>query len=1287
MLAAANGWVAHEYNDRQYSDRGWCSFEGSVSVELIARLAAYPKMEALLNSLPPKLLSLSAERAAEPVAWEAHAGGRHVEHAVRCIEDATFTGKGDKPKVVVLYKEYVSRTVSALARTLALASTEDATSGAGADAPSSSSEMRMLPVPPAIYLRLGAAQPVQVTPGLHDRRDGSDGGVLVAVVDPSGRGAKSSLGGGHIALSLEHCSQAVLPWLPTPEVGWEEALMRDVDALRAVGAQMRQLRAADEEAPTAAQDEVAAAQDEVAAAKAAKAVKAVLSQLEATAGATTALTRLAKRLQDAIEIDALTSLLALERIVGMRALEVAAAESFAASGARGRLRYAPQQLLSVRVASGEWVDVEVTEEEDREAAVEEMAEGSGKAAAIVSAGVLHSLRLGPLHEGWIQLTHGATANARRYALVWPDRVDVHARSDGGGGEPLLVVPLCVTTSASLAAGGTRLTILNGAVEVRLMATAEAAPATTQMHAWLEALQRAIGGAASERLEAWLHPWNHAPRELPKATFEAMRAWHCERLRKQHSAIRDALSGRSLDVLRQCVAIEMESSGDRDRDGELAQVKDAAGLAGVLCAIHEERRNGMRSLGSETGPGVVLLTAGPAAGKTSLLSQLVLHLLAQAESANADSTTDSATEPLLPIVVRVQLLQLRLREGGAAFAGAWNWVDAYLRSEHGAQSALYRFLRQAMLSRRAVLLLDGLDEGGEEREAIERHVIEVLAVQGHVMLCTSRPDGIREERYARFQRLRLAPLTDAQQREAFEQRLGAKRTHEVLPYLGRLPVDAESGRRITSNPLMLSMVASIIELREGLELPETVVELYHEATKAMLARAGGGKGGTGGGMGAIGLRQLLQAAFFEAHVRQARVITSDHLEAASRRVGGARALLLLKERVAADRMPLLSLLQASPLQLQASHLSFQEFFTCQAICEGATPPLPPWALPAWWANTLRLGTEMSAAFGEGLARAAGEELSRRSVRLSLTGDADTSSTAIGLALRASTRVEVVQVAPSRHSVNVGALRSGQAVHLDWSRSRATDGDLKMLAAFAHGFVALESLSLTRTQVGRDGVAAVIGIPSLRSLDISKCKALSSDEDLRALGTALKSSSTSRLAALKCEAFELRVGAASMSKSSDVGQQLAAGAAAQQLAKALLEGLKAAGFSCAEAKRASYSFSCAQAKAAGYSCNEAKEAGYSCHEAKAAGFDLRALEATGFDLADIAKAYSSSELGIDRLMQKVGSSLDQLKEATTLNWTKNLADMDCKVIAYIVSMGAMAQLQVSWRRSALIPCLEL
>ena len=96
-----DGWLALEYNERPYNDRGGCSFEGSVSVELIARLSKYPKMEALLNGLTPKLISLSAERAAEPVAWEAREGGRHVEHAIRCIEDATFTGTGEEEYLII----------------------------------------------------------------------------------------------------------------------------------------------------------------------------------------------------------------------------------------------------------------------------------------------------------------------------------------------------------------------------------------------------------------------------------------------------------------------------------------------------------------------------------------------------------------------------------------------------------------------------------------------------------------------------------------------------------------------------------------------------------------------------------------------------------------------------------------------------------------------------------------------------------------------------------------------------------------------------------------------------------------------------------------------------------------------------------------------------------------------------------------------------------------------------------------------------------------------------------
>ena len=55
--------------------------------------------------------------------------------------------------------------------------------------------------------------------------------------------------------------------------------------------------------------------------------------------------------------------------------------------------------------------------------------------------------------------------------------------------------------------------------------------------------------------------------------------------------------------------------------------------------------------------------------------------------------------------------MRLSEGGETFAAAANWIDAYLRAEYGATSARYRTLRQAILSRRVVLLIDGVRRVG------------------------------------------------------------------------------------------------------------------------------------------------------------------------------------------------------------------------------------------------------------------------------------------------------------------------------------------------------------------------------------------------------------------------------------------------------------------------------------------------------------------------------------------------------------------------------------------------
>ena len=110
----------------------------------------------------------------------------------------------------------------------------------------------------------------------------------------------------------------------------------------------------------------------------------------------------------------------------------------------------------------------------------------------------------------------------------------------------------------------------------------------------------------------LHPWNHALNELPQADFEVLRVWHLDTMREQHSHIADALSGHRLETLQQCVAIDV-IGGDASMP-----IQDAHSLAAWLKAQHEERVRGSEC----ERPLASLLTAGPAAGKTTLLSQVM-----------------------------------------------------------------------------------------------------------------------------------------------------------------------------------------------------------------------------------------------------------------------------------------------------------------------------------------------------------------------------------------------------------------------------------------------------------------------------------------------------------------------------------------------------------------------------------------------------------------------------------------------------------------------------------------
>ena len=113
--------------------------------------------------------------------------------------------------------------------------------------------------------------------------------------------------------------------------------------------------------------------------------------------------------------------------------------------------------------------------------------------------------------------------------------------------------------------------------------------------------------------------------------------------------------------------------------------------------------------------------------------------------------------------------------------------------------------------------------------------------------------------------------------------------------------------------------------------------------------------------------------------------------------GRDALVTLKERVARDALPLLRLLQILPLQLQSSHLSFQEFYAARAISDGSGLLVagdPPWRWSVWWANALSLGEQIGLSFGQMLPAAAGVLGSSLDLSRQLGGHGPTARKAVG-----------------------------------------------------------------------------------------------------------------------------------------------------------------------------------------------------------------------------------------------------------------------------------------------------
>ena len=637
-------------------------------------------------------------------------------------------------------------------------------------------------------------------------------------------------------------------------------------------------------------------------------------------------------------------------------------------------------------------------------------------------------------------------------------------------------------------------------------------------------------------EADLSPWNHAPCQLEEADCRALSRRYLQTLRAKHASIFDALSGKRLDVFDQTVPIEVATANGAPPGtvDSLGDIKDVAGLYAFLQRSYEQRVR--HSIADSKA--CILLTGPPAAGKTCLMSQLIMHSLGREQkakptraepdsarskdaikSSGVASADPSRTYTLFPVLIKVQELQrlLLIKDNSHIFAGAWNWIDAYLRCKHGATDETYLMMRQTLMARRAMILLDGIDEGGKMREQIERHVTEVLAPQGHVMLVTSRPAGLDESAFdTYFHRLQMKPLREDQQQTVIKQRVDKEHIGMLWTYVReKVPLDTETGQRITGNPLMLSMIISIFTIRlgakgEGLPaMPETISELYATAATTMIERVNRRERGAAVAA-AAGLEEtrLVEATFFQAHASLRRVMEEDHLAAAAlqlsvpeklanaskvpifsnkdrareghvvevvglgmsrrgvcirdngsqtpfkvrffddgkitdwlkqknvmtsklsedefeaeygdearkRAIADAvtfipesmrEAMSTVRSRVIQDRLPLVSLLQGDPLQMQSSHLSFQEFYAAQSVCKGSRlPGAPPWQWSAWWSNSLKLGIEMGDVFRQGLLEACGAGGKKSlDLRQKIGGDRPTAFKAIAQLILVATSIDL------------------------------------------------------------------------------------------------------------------------------------------------------------------------------------------------------------------------------------------------------------------------------------------
>lgn len=391
--------------------------------------------------------------------------------------------------------------------------------------------------------------------------------------------------------------------------------------------------------------------------------------------------------------------------------------------------------------------------------------------------------------------------------------------------------------------------------------------------------------------------NHMPAWVSAQEFERLQKHYTQYLSTRYSFIVDVITGRHLDVFTQFVHLRIVAGA----------AEDVTAWSHLVASVQQSPR---RYDGIHPNPCSIIL-GGPASGKTSFARQLVMLCI-------------RTNNDFMPIFVAVIDLARKMKH--YKFRG--DLIDEYLKVTHGETTQRYIMLRQALYSRCAIIIADGIDEAGGMKPRIERYLVR-LARGGHRVICTSRAEGYTPSLYPEglFVTLELMPLQRQQQYWLAENRLGKQKAPQFLEQL-------DAHEDIAGNPLMYQMLLCYTE-HYGVSSEATeALEIYTGVIRIMLNRVEICKGSQ---HGPEEVEKLLQIIALAAHCKRVRDFTDQDVIQLLHQKGSSIASKLrstwehIRSAIIEDRMPIVThFTDSDVMYFRFSHLSFQEYFAaCSA----------------------------------------------------------------------------------------------------------------------------------------------------------------------------------------------------------------------------------------------------------------------------------------------------------------------------------------------------------------------